>query len=85
MTKKEFIKRAMQMRPSAKEWRMLVERVVNYNNIVDYRNAEDSFRDVHPLVGAIHEHYAKCHIEGSSYPKIRRANRQAANRYHCII
>ena len=85
MTKKEFIKRAMQMRPSAKEWRMLVERVVNYNNIVDYRNAEDSFRDVHPLVGAIHEHYAKWHIEGSSYSEIRRACRKAANRCHAVI
>ena len=85
MTKKEFIARAMSMRPTAKEWRQLVERVVNYNNLCDYKNAADSFRDIHPLVGAIHEHYAKWHIEGSAYPEIRRAHRKAARRYHAII
>lgn len=85
MTKRKYIKRAMQMRPTAREWRELVKRVVNYNNMIDYRNAEDSFRDLHPLVGAIHEHYAKWHIEGAADPKIRRDCRRAANRYHAII
>ena len=85
MTKKEFIKRAMQLRPTAKQWRELVERVVNYNGIVKYAGMEDSYRDVHPLVGAIHEHYVKYHIDGSLNPHTRRNARKMANLYHCVI
>ena len=85
MTRKEFIKRAMSMRPTAKQWRELVERVVDYPGICDYKNAEDSLKDVHPLVGAIHEHYAKWHISGSASANVRRAQRRTADRYHAII
>ncbi|MBQ4199602.1 MAG: hypothetical protein II649_06940 [Kiritimatiellae bacterium] len=85
MTKAEFVKRAMQMRPSAKYWREMVMRAIDYNGMVDYKNAENSFRDVHPLVGAICERLARYHIEGSSYAHIRRRSRKLANKYHCVI
>lgn len=85
MTKKEFIKRAMELRPTAKQWRDLVERVVNYNGIVKYADMEESYRGVHPLVGAIHQHFARWHIDGSLCETTRREARKAARAYHCVI
>ena len=85
MTKKQFVRRAMQMRPTAEQWRELVARVVDYNNLVDYKNAPDDFSAVHPLVGAMHEHFARWHIDGSCFEAKRREARRMANKYHCII
>ena len=86
MTKREYIRRAMQLRPTAKQWREYVERAVNYNNCTDYKNAESgSFRDVRPLAGAIHERLARYNIYGSCYPSVRREARRRANIIHSCV
>ena len=84
MTKREFIKRAMQLRPTARQWRDLVDRAMQAR-LVDYENADDSFLDVWPLVGAMHEHFAKWAIEGSTYETVRRKCRKSARRYHAVM
>ena len=75
----------MQLRPTADQWRELIARVMDYNSIVDYKNAPGDYSAVHPLVGAMHEHFAKWHIEGSAYTSKRREARRMADKYHCII
>lgn len=86
MTKKEFIKRAMELRPTAKQWQELVERAISYNNVTDYKNAESGvYTDVYPLAGAIFEHFARNAIYGSSNPATVRATRKRANIIHCCI
>jgi hypothetical protein len=84
MTKQEYIKAAMQLRPTARQWRELVERAINYNGIVDYKSAKN-YGDVRPLCGAMLESLARYEIYGSSYERISRRNRKLANTYHCII
>lgn len=86
MTKREYIQKAMQLRPTAKQWREYVMRAVNYNNCTDYKNAESgSFRDVRPLAGAIHERLARYNIYGSTYPSVRRKARRRADIIHSCV
>lgn len=86
MTKREYIQKAMQLRPTAKQWREYVMRAVNYNNCTDYKNAESgSYRDVHPIAGAIFERLARFELYGSPYPAVRRKARRRANIIHCCV
>lgn len=63
MTKREFFKRAMRLRPSAQEWHDLIERAINYAGCTDYQSAESGVdADVRPLAAAICEYLARQHI-----------------------
>lgn len=63
MTKREYFKRAMRLRPTANEWRELIDRYINYAGCTDYQSAESGVdADVRPLAAAICEFIARQHI-----------------------
>ena len=78
MTRKEYIRKAMQLKPTTKEWRRLVKKAVN-SGCIDYTSAFN-FREVYPLAVAILEdRYLKWYLYGSVEEGTRRYVRRESN------
>lgn len=76
MTKKQLVATCMRLRPTAREWRDTVERIVNYFDGYagfDYQNWEDGkFVEARAIAAAIYERMAAYNLNGHSSPVVRR-------------
>lgn len=78
MTKEEYIRKAMMLKPTAKEWRRLVNKAVN-SGCIDYASAFN-FGGIYPLAVAILEdRYLEWYLRGSVVEETRRYVRREAN------
>lgn len=89
MTRKQLIDTCMKLRPSAKSWREMVERHVDYFTGYcgfDYENWENGqFIEARGIVAAFFEKMARYNLYGHSSPKVRRKVRKIANLMHAIM
>lgn len=83
MTKKEYIRCAMHLCPSRREWRELVEKAIRAG-CIDYEGAEN-YIQVYPLGVAITERLTGYYLNGSWNPAVRRWTRREANNIKCFI
>lgn len=76
MTKKQLIDTCMKLRPSAREWRSSVERVVNYYagyTGFDYKNWENGvFIEARAVVAHILDRMVQYNMNGHSSPIVRK-------------
>lgn len=77
MTKREFVRHAMNLRISAKAWRAAVEKALR-SGCIDYESASD-YSGVYPLAAAIMEDRLDWYLNGSPYENVRRKMRREAN------
>lgn len=89
MTKKQLIETCMKLRPTAREWRVAVERHVNYfkgYKDFDFQNWEKGkYIEARGVVAGIMEKSVRYHLYGHSSQKVRRKVRKIANLMHAII
>lgn len=83
MTKKEYMRRVMQVRPKAKEWRELAEKAIR-SGCIDYESAVN-FMEVYPLAIAIAERLTGWWLNGSMNENIRRYTRREVRNIKCFI
>ena len=77
MTKQEYIKKVMRLRPSAKDWRELAEKAIR-SGCIDYKNAVN-FIEVYPLTIAITDRLTSWWRTGSTSEETRRYTRREVN------
>ena len=89
MTKKQLIKKCMELRPSARDWRAAVERHVDYFQGYagfDFKNWDkDLYREARGVVAGILEKMVRYHLYGHSDKRIQRKLRKIATMMHSII
>ena len=83
MTKKEYIKLAMRLRPSAKDWRELVEKAIR-SGCIDYESATN-YKEVYPLAIAIVHRLTDWWENGSMSDETRRYTRREVKNIKCFI
>lgn len=83
MTKKEYIKLAMRLRPSAKDWRELVEKAIR-SGCIDYARVKD-YIGVYPLAIAIVRTLTGWWETGSHNEKIIRWTCREVKNIKCFI
>ena len=83
MTKHEYMKKVMRLRPSAKDWRELAEKAIR-SGCIDYESAVN-YREVYPLAIAIADRLASLWGTGSTSEETRRYIRREVNNIKCFI
>ena len=88
MTKKQLIDTCMRLRPSARDWRSGIERVVNYLDgyaDFDYTNWEKGkYVEARAIVAYLLDRMIKYHMYGHSSPSVHRKLKKIKRLCDCI-